>query len=122
MSTTTTEESWRQLSTVAHLLHHAATSLWERAEQPLPDTELQSFGLAVYLARSQAIELVPLGYRLPQDDEGALDVSGQTVLELLVTAGQYTRSLPLHRPDRAAGELLIVDLCDLVREARDLGL
>lgn len=122
MTTITTDETWRRLNTVAHLLHHAAAKVWERADQLPADAELQSFGLAVYLARSQAIELVPLDYQLPDDVAGDLDLEGQTASQLLAAAEQHTRGLPVHQPDFVVGQQLIVDLCDLAREARDHGL
>ena len=34
---------------------------------------------------------------------------------------QWPRPLPLHRPDLVHGSQLVVDLCDLIREARGLG-
>ena len=41
--------------------------------------------------------------------------------ELLTEAEELTRPLPLHRPDLVHGSQLVVDLCDLIREARGLG-
>jgi hypothetical protein len=119
---TLADETWGRLSAVAHLLHHAATKVWQLADQQAPDVALQSFGLAVYLARAQVIELVPLGHRLPEDSAVHLDLAGQTVLQLLAAAEKQTRTLPTYRPDLAGCRQLVVDLCDLVREARDLGL
>lgn len=122
MSTLAADEAWMRLSTVAHLLHHAATKVWSRADQLPPAVALQSFGLAVYLARAKAIELVPRDSQMPVDVAGDLDLEGQTVLQLLAAAEEHTRPLPAHWPDLADGRQLVVDLCDLVREARDLGL
>lgn len=121
MGTLAADETWRRLSAVAHLLHYAATKVWQRADLQPPDVTLQSFGLAVYLARAQVIELVPLGHRLP-DDAGHLDLADQTALQLLAAAEKQTRTLPTYPPDLADCRQLVVDLCDLVREARDLGL
>ena len=42
-------------------------------------------------------------------------------LELLTEAEELTRPLPLHQPDLIHGSQLVVDLCDLIREARCLG-
>lgn len=116
------DEIWMRLSVVAHLLHHASIEVWNRDGQLPPDMALRSFGLAVYLARAQVIELVPRDYQMLGDVAGDLDLEGQTVLQLLTAAEEHTRPLPMHRLDLADGRQLVVGLCDLVREARDLGL
>ena len=52
-------------------------------------------------------------------DQEAL--AGQSALQLLTAAEELTRPLPAHRPDLVNSSQLVVDLCDLIREARDLG-
>lgn len=122
MGTLEADETGRRLSAVAHVLHHAAAKVWQRADHQPPDLALQSFGLAIYLARAHAIELVPLDYRLPDDGIVGTDLMGQSALQLLAAAEEQTRTLPMYRPDLADRRQLVIDLCDLVREARDLGL
>lgn len=114
--TLTADDTWDRLGSIAQLLHQAATRAWEGAE---PDSPLQSLGLGVYLAQAQASSLLPEDYRLPDVDQE--DLEGQSALQLLTAAEELTRPLPAHRPDLVNSSQLVVDLCDLIREARDLG-
>ncbi|HEX6686046.1 MAG TPA: hypothetical protein VF062_24930 [Candidatus Limnocylindrales bacterium] len=50
-----------------------------------------------------------------------LHTAGLGALELLTAAEELTRPLPMHRADLAGVCDLVVDLCDLIREARSLG-
>lgn len=104
------------LAALTQLLHHAAAQVWEQADQEPPDSPLQSLGLGVYLARSQAAELLPADHPAPDVDE--LD-EHTTALQLLTAAEELTRALP-PRVDLIATDL-VINLCDLIREARDLG-
>jgi hypothetical protein len=110
------DEACRRLSIVTLLLQHTAIAVWSHADQTSPDSPLHSLGLGVYLAHAQTTALLPDGYEFPD-----VDLQRGTPLQLLIAAEELTRSLPLHRPDLAGGSQLVVDLCDLVREARDLG-
>lgn len=106
------DDNWDRLGSVTQLLHQAATQVWE-AE---PDSPLQSFGLGVYLIAAQASALLPEDYPLPD-----VDLKGQSALQLLTAAEELTRPLPAHLPDPVNSSQLVVALCDLIREARDLG-
>jgi len=112
----TADDTWDRLGSITWLLHQAATRVWEGAE---PDSPRQSLGLGVYLAQAQASSLLPQDYKLPDADSEYLE--GQSALQLLTAAEDLTRPLPAHRPDLVNSSQLVVDLCDLIREARDLG-
>ena len=112
----TADDTWDRLGSIAQLLHQAASRVWEAAE---PDSALQSLGLGVYLAQAHASSLLPEDYQLPDVDQD--DLEGQSALQLLTAAEELTRLLPAHRPDLVNSSQLVVDLCDLIREARDLG-
>lgn len=112
MDGVTRDQAIECLGVIAQLLQKAATQVWTRAD---PDVELQSFGLGVYLSQALARGALPLHYSLPD-----LNREGQSVLALISAAEELSRSLPVHRPDLVPARLC-ADLCDLVREARDLG-
>lgn len=116
MHTRTHDDAWDRLGSITQLLHQAATRVWEGAE---PDSPLQSLGLGVYLVQAQTSSLLPEDYQLPDADQE--DLEGQSALRLLMAAEELTRPLPTHRPDLVISSQLVVDLCDLIREARDLG-
>ena len=56
-------------------------------------------------------------------DEGrrALGINYELAVQLLNEAEELTRPLPLHQADLVHGWQLVLDLCDLIREARGLG-
>jgi hypothetical protein len=114
--TLATGEAWERLSIVARLLQHTAIAMWSHADQASPDSPLHSLGLGVYLAHAQTTALLPADYEFPD-----VELKGRTPLQLLIAAEELTRGLPLHLPDLVGGSQLVVDLCDLVREAGDLG-
>jgi hypothetical protein len=116
VDTLTADDTWDRLGFVTQLLHRAAAQVWDQAE---PNSPLQSLGLGVYLVQTQASALLPEDYALPALPD--VDLEGQTALQLLSAAEELTRPLPIHRPDLVNGWQLVVDLCDLIREARDLG-
>lgn len=116
MDTLTEGDTWDRLSSITQLLHWAATRVWEQAE---PDSPLQSLGLGVYLVQAQTSALLPADYPLSDLDPDELEA--QSALQLLATAEELTRPLSVHRPDLVNSSQLVVDLCDLIREARDLG-
>ncbi|TGN65153.1 hypothetical protein EXE59_15170 [Nocardioides eburneiflavus] len=120
MDTLNADTTWDRLGSIAQLLHQAATQVWSDADEATPDSPLHDLGLGVYLAHSQASALLP-------DDHELLDIDSlpnlevRTPLQLLIEAEELTRPVPLHRPDLVHGSQLVVDLCDLIREARGLG-
>ncbi len=120
MDTLNADGTWDRLGSIALLLHQAATQVWSDADRSAADSPLHDLGLGVYLAHSQASALLPDDYELPDFDEDA-ELQERTPLQLLTEAEELTRPLPLHRPDLVHGSQLVVDLCDLIREARGLG-
>ena len=121
VDTLNADGTWDRLGSIAQLLHQAATQVWSDADQAAPDSPLHDLGLGVYLAHSPASALLPDDYDLPDDDEPLADLEERTALQLLTEAEELTRPLPLHQPDLVHGSQLVVDLCDLIREARGLG-
>ncbi len=113
------DSTWDRLGSIAHLLHQAATQVWSDADKATADSPLHDLGLGVYLAHSHASALLPEDYELPDVDADELEE--RTPLQLLTEAEELTRPLPLHQPDLIHGSQLVVDLCDLIREARGLG-
>ena len=113
------DSTWDRLGSIAHLLHQAATQVWSAADRATADSPLHDLGLGVYLAHSQASALLPEDYELPDVDVDELEE--RTPLQLLTEAEELTRPLPLHQPDLIHGSQLVLDLCDLIREARGLG-
>ena len=119
MDTRHADATWDRLGSIAQLLHQAAAQVWSDADEAAPDSPLHDLGLGVYLAHSQASALLPDDYELPDVDVDELEE--RTPLQLLTEAEELTRPLPLHQPDLIHGSQLVVDLCDLIREARGLG-
>ena len=120
MDTLNADGTWDRLGSIAQLLHQAAAQAWSDAAEAAPDSPLHDLGLGVYLAHSRASALLPDDYELPDHDEDA-ELEERSPLQLLTEAEELTRPLPLHRPDLVHGSQLVVDLCDLIREARGLG-
>lgn len=120
VDTLNADGTWDRLSSITHLLHQAATQVWSDADEAAPDSPLHDLGLGVYLAHSRASALLPDDFELP-DYDPAEDLGERTPLQLLTEAEELTRPLPLHQPDLVHGSQLVVDLCDLIREARGLG-
>jgi hypothetical protein len=123
MATVAVDETWDRLGAVARLLHAAALEVWSRADAQAPDSPLHTLGLGVYLAQAQATALLPPDYQIPGRgvDPDVDEREEQGVLQLLASAEELTRPLPTHRPDLVGIADLVVDLCDLIREARSLG-
>ena len=121
MDTLNADGTWDRLGAIAQLLHQAAAQVWSDAEDAAPDSPLHDLGLGVYLAHSQASALLPDDYELPEDVDLLADLEERSPLQLLTEAEELTRPLPLHQPDLVHGSQLVVDLCDLIREARGLG-
>lgn len=120
MDTLNADDTWDRLGSIVRLLHQAAAQVWNDADAAAPDSRLHDLGLGVYLAHSQASALLPDDYKLP-DDDLLPDLVEPTPLQLLTGAEELTRPLPLRQPDLVHGSQLVVDLCDLIREARSLG-
>ena len=120
MDTLNADGTWDRLGSIALLLHQAATQVWSDADRSDGDSPLYDLGLGVYLAHSQASALLPDDYELLDVDEAA-ELEERTPLQLLNEAEELTRPLPLHQADLVHGWQLVLDLCDLIREARGLG-
>ena len=120
MGTVNADATRGHLGSIAQLLHQAATQVWSDAEQAAPNSPLHDFGLGVYLAHAKASALLPDDYELPHIDP-VPELEKRTPLQLLTEAEELSRPLPLHRPDLVHGSELVVDLCDLIREARGHG-
>lgn len=120
VDTLNADGTWDRLGSIAQLLHQAAAQVWSDADEAAPDSPLHDLGLGVYLAHSQASALLPDDYELP-DVDPLPELEERTPLQLLTEAEELTRPLPLHQPDLIHGSQLVVDLCDLIREARGLG-
>ena len=121
MDTLNADGTWDRLGSIALLLHQAATQVWSDADRSAADSPLHDLGLGVYLAHSQASALLPDDYELPDDYDPLPELQERTPLQLLTEAEELTRPLPLHQADLVHGSQLVVDLCDLIREARSLG-
>jgi hypothetical protein len=123
MATVAVDETWERLGAVARLLHAAALEVWRRADAQAPDSPLHALGLGVYLAQAQATALLAADYQIPERDvdTDVGELNQQGALQLLASAEELTRPLPTHRPDLVGIADLVVDLCDLIREARSLG-
>jgi hypothetical protein len=111
------EETWQRLDSISQLLHHAARQVWGRADEDSPASALHSLGLGIYLAHAQAHQLLPEDYDVVDVD---LVDDDRTALQLLTEAEELSRPLPLARADLVHGSQLVVDLCDLIREAQNL--
>ena len=113
MDSVTEDQTMERLCVITQLLTQAATQLWTRADQ---DIEHESLGLGVYLAQALASRALPENHSLPE-----LSLECETIHGLLTAAEELSRLLPVHRPDLVPATRLSADLCDLAREARDLG-
>ena len=120
VDTLNADGTWDRLGSIALLLHQAANQVWSDADRATSDSPLHDLGLGVYLAHSQASALLPDDYELP-DIDPLPDLEERTPLQLLTEAEELTRPLPLHQADLLHGSQLVLDLCDLIREARGLG-
>lgn len=120
VDTLNADGTWDRLGSIAQLLHQAAAQVWSDADEAAPDSPLHDLGLGVYLAHSQASAPLPDDYELP-DIDPLPDLEERTPLQLLNEAEELTRPLPLHQADLVHGWQLVLDLCDLIREARGLG-
>ena len=118
----TLQEIWRRLDLMAQLLHQAARTVWARADEDGPTSPLHSLGLGIYIAHGQTQLLLPED-RSDADTEPELDVDAgdvRTAAQLLTEVEELSRPLPLWRADLVHGSQLVVDVCDLLREAQHL--
>lgn len=114
---TPADDTWDRLAAATQLLHRAAAQVWAVAGE---DHALQSFGFGVFLAQAEASALLPREHPVPTAED-LEDLEEKTALQLLAAAEELTRPLPAQRPDLIISSQLVLDLCDLIREARDLG-
>ena len=119
---------WRRLDSMSQLLHQAARTVWARADEEGPTSPLHILGLGIYLAHSQTQLMLPedleidLEVDLEMDLEMDVDaVYVRTAAQLLTEVEELSRPLPLWRANLVHGSQLVVDVCDLLREAKHLG-
>ncbi|GAB2863840.1 hypothetical protein [Nocardioides pacificus] len=120
MDTVKADLTWHRLGLIAQLLHQAAVQVWDDADEAAPDSPLHDLGLGIYLAHSHASALLADSAE-PPHDAPLPELQGRTPLQLLIEAEELIRPLPVRRAELVRGWQLVVDLCDLVREARSLG-
>lgn len=118
----TPQEVWRRLDSMSQLLHQAARTVWARADKDGPTSPLHSLGLGIYLAHGQTQLMIPEDLSdLEMDLEYEVDaVDVRTAAQLLTAVEELSRPLPLWRADLVHGSQLVVDVCDLLREAQHL--
>jgi hypothetical protein len=99
------------LAAVARLLHHAAVRAWAQAEGEGPRSPLHLLGLGIHTASCQAVAMLPAGA-----DLGGHPPAQDDVAQLLRAAEELVRAIPVR--DATAGiSMLVMAICDLVREA-----
>ena len=122
----TAEDVRRRLDSMSQLLHQAARTVWARADEDGPTSPLHSLGLGIYLAHGQTQLLLP---KYPSDAESDLGVDLEvnvdeldecTAVQLLTEVEELSRPLPVWRADLVHGSQLVIDVCDLLREAQHL--
>ena len=118
----TPQEVWRRLDSMSQLLHQAARTVWACADEDGSTSPLHSLGLGIYLAHGQTQLLLPEDL-LDVESDLELDVDEldlRTAVQLLTEVEELSRPLPLWRADLVHGSQLLVDVCDLLREAQHL--
>lgn len=122
----TPQDVRRRLDSMSQLLHQAARTVWARADEDGPTSPLHSLGLGIYLAHGKTQLLLPED---PSDAKSDLDsdlevevdeLDERTVVQLLTEVEELSRPLPVWRADLVHGSQLVVDVCDLLREAQHL--
>jgi hypothetical protein len=104
------DRAGRQLVSDAAVACHVAESL-----------PLHSLGLAVFITQGQAVSLLPEDHVIPAEVialVGQLD--GCAPVELIEAAAEITRSSAMRCEDLPGLSHLVVNLSDLIREARGL--
>ncbi|MGY2872864.1 hypothetical protein ACVW00_000054 [Marmoricola sp. URHA0025 HA25] len=109
--TVATDLSWQPLGEIACLLQLAADHLWQAADTAGIDSPLHSLGLGLFLAASQATDMLPADKEVPDHSPS----QSSDPLRVLEAAEQLTQQLDA----RVAGASdLRITIADLVREAR----
>ena len=121
VDTLTADDTWDRLGSIAQLLHQAATRVWSEAGRA-PTPRCTSLGLGVYLVQAQASALLPDGLPAARRRPARRPRGAQRALQLLTSRrGAHPAATGCTSPDLVNSSQLVVDLCDLIREARDLG-
>jgi hypothetical protein len=124
-----------ELEQLILLLDRASREIRRVADQAGTGSPLHWLGLGVFLAQAQAVELLPPGHVIADLDQvedfldqtldrtlGRLEPDGEhRGLQLLRVAEQITRSEALPHADWPGLSPLVVELCDLIREASSVG-
>lgn len=122
----TPQDVRRRLDSMSQLLHQAARAVWARADEDGPTSPLHSLGLGIYLAHGQTqLLLAEDSSDVESDLESDLEVDvdeldERTAVQLLTEVEELSRPLPVWRADLVNGSQLVVDVCDLLREAQHL--
>ena len=104
-------DAWVTLAAVARLLRHAAVCAWAQAEAEGPRSHLHLLGLGIHTASCQAVAMLTTDADLGGQPPAQYDIA-----QLLRAAEELARSIPVL--DQTAGiSMLVVAICDLVREA-----
>jgi len=98
------------LAAVARLLNHAAVRAWAQAEAQGPRSSLHLLGLGIHAASCQVVAMLPNG-----TDLGGYPPTQDDVEQLLRAAQELARAIPV-RDEPAGISMLVVAICDLVRE------
>lgn len=123
----------RGLEQLILLLDRASRAFDRAADQAGTSSPLGWLGLGVFLAQAQAVELLPHGHVIADLDQvdhlltQSLEAAGRgpaaehSALQLLRAAEQITCSGVLQHVDLPGLSPLVVELCDLIREASSVG-
>ena len=116
------------------LLLDRASRACERAAKQVDTGSPQGWlGLGILLVQAQAVELLPSGHMIADLDrvddllDQTLETAGRgpnsehSVLQMLCAAERITRSDALQGSDWPGLSALVVELCDLIREASSVG-
>ena len=132
---TTDDDPIGDLEQLILLLDRASREIRRAADQAGTGSPLPWLDLGVFLAQAQAVELLPPGHVIADFDQ-VEDLLDQTLartlprlepdvehsgLQLLRAAEQITRSEALQHADWPGLSALVVELCDLIKEASSLG-
>lgn len=108
----------RDLEDVAILLHQAALAAWEIGDREGLASEMNYLGLGVYLAQGNTLALLPIDYVMSQTGLPVRPPAENNPARLVASAETRLRAL---FPDATAGlSDLVLEVCDLVREFREL--
>lgn len=118
MNDTVDHDPSERMAEVAQLLDQAALRAWDQAATADAQSPLHALGLGVYLARGNAAQLLSGDREVDELEDADEGEDKRSVFELLAAAEELIRPLP--RLDFAYADL-VVELCDLMREARALG-